>query len=102
MCAKQPATSISGIRNSGLSGQTSGGAGHAGRHSSLVGARVLRQEMGAKNCGDRRETRRTRFSQRKALFGRPDILPRFPELSLHTAATANTTLYSPQKLSELA
>jgi len=66
MCACQSATSISGARNSGLSGNASGGTGYARRHPSLVGARCLRQKMGAENCRDRRQTRRTRFSRRKA------------------------------------
>ena len=88
------ATSISGVGNSGLSGQASGGAGYARRNSSLVGARLLRQEMGAKNCRDHRETRRTRFPRRKAVSRWPDILPRLSAISLHAAATVDTTLYS--------
>jgi hypothetical protein len=94
MCAKQSATSISGVRNSGLSGQPSGGTRHAGRHPSLVGARLLRQEMGAKNCGGRRATRRTRFSRTKPICGRQNILPHLSALSLHSSATATTRLYS--------
>src|SRR5215831_11459804 len=48
MCACQSTTSISGSRNSGLSRQTSEGTGHPRRHSSLVGTRLLRQEMAPK------------------------------------------------------
>ena len=92
MCACQFVTSISCARNSGLSGQTSGGTGHPRRHPALVGARLVRQEVGAENCRDRRETRRTRFSRRKAVSRRSDILPRFPAVSLHASATAVTSL----------
>jgi len=91
MCACQSATFISGTRNPGLSGQTSGGTGYPRRNSSLVGARLLRQEMGAKNCRDRRKTRRTRFSPGKAVAGRPDILPRLAALCLHASARGITS-----------
>jgi hypothetical protein len=90
MCACQSVTPISRTRNSGLSGQTSTGTGHSRRHPALVGPRLVRQEVGTKNCRDRRETRRTRFSRRKAFSRRSDILSRLPALSVHASGTGLT------------
>jgi hypothetical protein len=92
MCAYRPLAFISGARNSRLSGQASGGTGHARRHPSLVGAGLLRQEMGAKNCGNSRGARRTRFRRTKAICGWEDILSCFRALSRHASTTAARTL----------
>jgi len=86
-------TSISGTRNSRLSGQEAGCTGHDRGHSSLVGTRRLHSELGAKNCGDRRRTRQTRFPRKKAI-SRQNILPRLLALSRDASATAATKLYS--------
>ena len=94
MRAYRPFASISGARNSRLSGQTSGCGGHHRRHPSLVGARRLRPKMGAENCEDRRATRRTRFSRTKAICGWQRILPHLPAISRDASATATTKLYS--------
>jgi hypothetical protein len=94
MCAQRDFASTSGARNSRLSCQASGCAGYHRRHPSLVGARRMRQKMGADNCRDRRATRRTRFSRTKAICGWQNILPRLPALSREASATATTKLYS--------
>ena len=83
-----PFASVSSAGNSRLSGQASGCTGHDRRHSSLVGARRLHSKVGAENCRDRRATRRTRFSRRKAICGWQRILPRLPELSRDASASA--------------
>jgi len=94
MCACRVFASISGSRNSRLSGQASGCTGYDRRHPSLVGARRLCPKVGAENCRDCHETRRTRFSRRKAVSRWPDILPRLFAIPVHTTATVDTTLYS--------
>jgi hypothetical protein len=88
MCVCRTFATISGARNSRLSGQASGRSRHHRRHPSLVGARRLRPKMGAENCEGRRATRRTRLHRGKAILGRQSILPHFPALSRGASATA--------------
>ena len=83
-----PFAYISGAGNSRLSGPASGGTRHHRRYPSLVGARRLHSKVGPKNCRDRRATRRTRFSRRKTIFGRENILPHHSTLFLHASAIA--------------
>ena len=88
MLACQSATPISGARNSGLPGSTARGAGHD-RWNSLVGAGLLHSTVVAKNCRDRRQTRRTRFSRRNAFFRWEGILPYLATLPRCASTTAS-------------
>jgi len=57
-----------------------------------VGARRLRQKVGAENCEDRRSARRQGFLEEKAICDGKHILPRLSALSLRPFSNGHTKL----------